>query len=761
MNKIKKIPINIGLAYLYASLLVTIIMLPYVPDNIFAVILSFLGEAMVFFLLYKTKNSLKKYVSSFLFLASFLLAFYTFSLNINGTPFYTWLLTGYDFDPMFNVYIMLMFVIVSIFSGVSLFYFNYYYFRGYIIIALMLVPIALYYKMIEVLPVIYILLTAIVLFAMYIYQVQFRNITQVIFISDKKRKKTQEDVNNIKFVANRSFYKALVALILIVTLAVAITPKSEVAKYKETFDEYISMNPFSNKNLNTISRQGNTSASENYGYFNKNRVLFDVNAFEDLYLRRSSFTKYTGKLWDTYYQHQLDSDWERKNASKSPSKIMDTFKYLYDMCPEVFEKYNVSKEEIPDISEESYTAEITSKNFSTDYYLNTIGTYRINKNNTVMNQFGCLKNNSNATIRNSYTITYYRDIARSNTDIINFASKFTGTQYIEFLNDLYSAYNEDNEQYDDVSKLLRILYSEAYQANQEMNENKNYSPKLKQLAEEITAGLETDYEKAVALERYFTENGYVYNLAYEPEIDSIEYFVFESKTGSCGQYATAMTLMANSIGINARYVEGFAMTKHYSDGTYYISAGDAHAYVEVYLPGYGYTVFEPTVRSTESRTEGNISNFISNLSGAIEIGKHAFIYFAITAVFVITILILFRIFLYNKIKNIIMIRKCKKKGMKSENTYVYIQKAVSKNSPIDPKNMTPSELNSYLNERYDINIKALVDILERKVYGGDDVEIEDEFINKLPDIILTIKNKDKEEKKKEKRKEKETVHWGI
>ena len=159
----------------------------------------------------------------------------------------------------------------------------------------MLVPIALYYKMIEVLPVIYILLTAIVLFAMYIYQVQFRNITQVIFISDKKRKKTQEDVNNIKFVANRSFYKALVALILIVTLAVAITPKSEVAKYKETFDEYISMNPFSNKNLNTISRQGNTSASENYGYFNKNRVLFDVNAFEDLYLRRSSFSKYTGK----------------------------------------------------------------------------------------------------------------------------------------------------------------------------------------------------------------------------------------------------------------------------------------------------------------------------------------------------------------------------------------------------------------------------------------------------------------------------------
>ena len=159
----------------------------------------------------------------------------------------------------------------------------------------MLVPIALYYKMIEVLPVIYILLTAIVLFAMYIYQVQFRNITQVIFISDKKRKKTQEDVNNIKFVANRSFYKGLVALILIVTLAVAITPKSEVAKYKETFDEYISINPFSNKNLNTISRQGNTSASENYGYFNKNRVLFDVNAFEDLYLRRSSFTKYTKK----------------------------------------------------------------------------------------------------------------------------------------------------------------------------------------------------------------------------------------------------------------------------------------------------------------------------------------------------------------------------------------------------------------------------------------------------------------------------------
>ena len=97
------------------------------------------------------------------------------------------------------------------------------------------------------------------------------------------------------------------------------------------------------------------------------------------------------------------------------------------------------------------------------------------------------------------------------------------------------------------------------------------------------------------LENYFTENGFRYSLEYVPEDNSIDYFVFESKTGYCAGYATAMTLMARSVGLPARYVEGFAAFEKSPEGSYVIRDGYAHAFVEIYIPGAGWMTFDPTV----------------------------------------------------------------------------------------------------------------------------------------------------------------------
>lgn len=70
--------------------------------------------------------------------------------------------------------------------------------------------------------------------------------------------------------------------------------------------------------------------------------------------------------------------------------------------------------------------------------------------------------------------------------------------------------------------------------------------------------LQNDYEKAQALVDYFEQNGYVYDNEYEPDDESIAYFLFTSKRGNCTNYATSMTLMARMLGLPARYVEGFA-----------------------------------------------------------------------------------------------------------------------------------------------------------------------------------------------------------
>jgi hypothetical protein len=75
----------------------------------------------------------------------------------------------------------------------------------------------------------------------------------------------------------------------------------------------------------------------------------------------------------------------------------------------------------------------------------------------------------------------------------------------------------------------------------------------------------------------------------------VEYFLFDSMKGYCTYYASAMTMMVRSLGIPARYVEGYALpAKPGSDGVYKVTNELAHAWVEVFFEGFGWVRFEPT-----------------------------------------------------------------------------------------------------------------------------------------------------------------------
>ena len=78
--------------------------------------------------------------------------------------------------------------------------------------------------------------------------------------------------------------------------------------------------------------------------------------------------------------------------------------------------------------------------------------------------------------------------------------------------------------------------------------------------------------------------------------DYIDYFILEGKTGYCVQYATAMTLMCLEEGIAARYAEGYVVSESdkSQNGRYLVTANKGHAFVEVYIEGYGWQIFDPT-----------------------------------------------------------------------------------------------------------------------------------------------------------------------
>jgi transglutaminase-like putative cysteine protease len=124
---------------------------------------------------------------------------------------------------------------------------------------------------------------------------------------------------------------------------------------------------------------------------------------------------------------------------------------------------------------------------------------------------------------------------------------------------------------------------------------KGFSPKIKQLAENVTANAQTPYDKANAITEYLRQNiQYSATVPNPPRNkDRLEWFLFDIKRGFCVYYASSEVTMLRSLGIPARMAVGFAQGDEDGD-TYTVRRLHAHAWPEVYFPGIGWVEFEPT-----------------------------------------------------------------------------------------------------------------------------------------------------------------------
>jgi protein-glutamine gamma-glutamyltransferase len=121
-------------------------------------------------------------------------------------------------------------------------------------------------------------------------------------------------------------------------------------------------------------------------------------------------------------------------------------------------------------------------------------------------------------------------------------------------------------------------------------------PRIKQLADDIAANSRNPYDKAANIERYLkTRYAYTLDLTGPRMQDPLANFLFASRSGNCEYFAAAMAVMLRYEGIPARYVTGF-LPGEYNDlgGDYIVRESDAHAWVEVYFPHYGWITFDPT-----------------------------------------------------------------------------------------------------------------------------------------------------------------------
>ena len=80
-----------------------------------------------------------------------------------------------------------------------------------------------------------------------------------------------------------------------------------------------------------------------------------------------------------------------------------------------------------------------------------------------------------------------------------------------------------------------------------------------------------------------------------PGADAVTSFLFGTRRGYCEQISTATVVMLRSLGIPARETVGY-VPGSYNPITdlYDVQAKDAHAWVQVWFPGYGWQNFDPT-----------------------------------------------------------------------------------------------------------------------------------------------------------------------
>jgi len=146
----------------------------------------------------------------------------------------------------------------------------------------------------------------------------------------------------------------------------------------------------------------------------------------------------------------------------------------------------------------------------------------------------------------------------------------------------------------------------------------NITSRTKDLAEYIAAGLSNPYDIANAVTDYLRNHiEYKQSISQPPpNQERLDWFLFDYKQGFCNYYASAEVILLRSLGIPARMAVGFAQGEREvppipqlppgvdqniireqisETSTYVVRYKDAHAWPEVFFPGIGWAIFEPTV----------------------------------------------------------------------------------------------------------------------------------------------------------------------
>ena len=141
----------------------------------------------------------------------------------------------------------------------------------------------------------------------------------------------------------------------------------------------------------------------------------------------------------------------------------------------------------------------------------------------------------------------------------------------------------------------------------------NRNPRTIQLAHTLRGAHPDDMEYLQAVLALFSQQPFYYTLT--PPLladDSVDGFLFDTKQGFCGHYASAFATLMRAAGIPAHVVTGYYGGTFNRFADYWIvRQSDAHAWTEVWIEGRGWLRVDPTSAIAPSRVERGAGDAVS------------------------------------------------------------------------------------------------------------------------------------------------------
>ena len=617
-----------------------------------------------------------------------------------------WFLTPQTAVTYNKWYTIAVFILFFIFMMSVIYYFTRVRYRIFMNFLIFIIPFTIYGKEDEKMPTVFILALAA---AYVLLMVRFRSL---------------QDTPQSKVVCRHELWKPVAVYTALFAAFAAIVPKPYIEADRSTLESLINADELTDRLDAMLNVFRNTNTAQQYRAKVRNTPVYYALADEALRLKTSTYSHYNFSLdqWSADDPDKLLSGdkTEYPLELSHPGDILSAYLYAAGLDSEFAEKYGLTEfigtsPSVPPEKEVKLVSVYRSSDFAPVPQFATSMNSSSDEGAVNLTPSGLVYNEDKFDYNARFSFNYssdrfmylgdnkkiidvigksdYKQMSREAEEILESSSSEKAADY------LYALTEQDDDFFD-----YEDIFTEDIG-----------NSRIKALSKELTKDVESDYDKAKILEAYFYKNDFTYDLDFDTTGKNAEDFLFETKTGVCYEYATAMILLARAAGIPARFCVGYNMTDAAEDAVkgynYVVNTKDSHGYPELYIKGYGWMSFEPTIADVMGEKDKTTATDLLARAGLM----------ILTA----TLLVLAVAMLYPRISHRIFMIFSKKK--RPAETAEAAMRRICKLYRID-SGCTSQEAAAVTSAKCGADISRLADLFDRAVYGEEELNSDEKEV---------------------------------